>query len=147
MNRFVILILTFILAVSPSLSAKEHVVKLLTSSASGQTMVMEPSYLKISAGDSVKFVPADVTHNVESVSIPAKADKFLSAMGQEFTVTFDEKGVYLYKCTPHFIMGMFGVIQVDEAANLDQVKADWEKIRSTVVLNKEHVDKSLLLVE
>ncbi|REL35235.1 plastocyanin/azurin family copper-binding protein [Thalassotalea euphylliae] len=128
-------------------AAKNHEVQLLTADGSGQTMVMSPGYLKIAKGDTVTFVPADVTHNVESVAIPSAAKKFSSTMGQKFTYTFDEQGVYLYKCTPHFVMGMLGVIQVDGADNLGDVKKQWETVGAGVVMNKERVASYLAQVK
>lgn len=39
-------------------------------------------------------------------------------------VTFDKPGVYGIKCTPHYIMGMIGLVVVgDQTANLDAAKA------------------------
>jgi len=123
--------------------AQNHVVKLITANEAGETMLMEPGYLKISVGDTVTFVPADVTHNVESMLIPHDAKQFTSQMGKEFTYTFSKEGVYLYKCTPHFIMGMVGVIQVDQPVNIDQILTDWKSASTGVALNKERVQKYL----
>lgn len=124
-----------------------HEVKLLTSGADGQTMVMSPGVLKIAAGDEVVFVPADPSHNVESMSIPQNAESFLSPMGKEFTYKFTENGVYLYKCTPHFIMGMIGVIQVGSPDNLKKVEKDWEAVSQSVAMNKERVTNYLKQVK
>ncbi|WP_181902171.1 plastocyanin/azurin family copper-binding protein [Thalassotalea euphylliae] len=127
--------------------AKNHEVKLLTADSNGQTMIMSPGYLKIAKGDTVTFIPADVTHNVESIAIPASAKKFTSTMGEKFSYTFDEQGVYLYKCTPHFVMGMLGVIQVDDANNLADVQKQWDTVGAGVVMNKERVANYLAQVK
>lgn len=128
---------------SLNVDAKSHEVKLLTADGSGQTMVMSPGFLKVEKGDTVTFVPSDVTHNVESMSIPDSAKPFSSEMGKSFTVTFSEEGVYLYKCTPHFALGMLGVIQAGNANNLEKVKSDWTKASTGVVMNKERVEQYL----
>ena len=139
-NLLACIVLVSALFMSPFTVGAEHVVKLLTSGENGQTMVMSPGYLKIVAGDSVTFVPADSSHNAESVSIPEGAEKFNTPMGQKATLTFNKEGVYLYKCTPHFALGMLGVIQVGNATNLDKVKADWSGMKAGVAMNKERVD-------
>lgn len=132
---------------SADTAAKNHEVKLLTADTNGQTMVMSPGFLKVEKGDTVTFVPSDVTHNVESISIPDSAKPFSSEMGKSFTITFNEEGVYLYKCTPHFALGMLGVIQAGNPSNLEKVKSDWTKASSGVVMNKERVDQYLSKVK
>ncbi|QBF83277.1 pseudoazurin [Shewanella maritima] len=131
------------LTLSTNAFAAEHEVKLLTADAAGQTMIMEPGYLKIAKGDTIKFTPADPTHNVESMVIPEGAEAFNGPMGQPFSVTFNNEGVYLYKCTPHFVMGMLGVIQVDNAVNIDDVKQQWTTIEPGVMMNKERIAQYL----
>jgi len=110
-------------------------------------MVMSPSYLKISSGDTVTFVPSGPSHNVESLSIPKNAKSFTSKMGKKLSHTFDKNGVYLYKCTPHFALGMLGVIQVGAADNLAIVRKDWSEISSGVAMNKERVSTYLTQVK
>lgn len=127
--------------------AKEHQVQLLTSGADGQMMIMSPGFLKIAPGDSVTFVPSDSSHNVESMAIPESAAPFNSKMGQKVTLTFTEQGVYLYKCTPHFALGMLGVIQVGNALNLEDVKQQWQSLSTGVALNKERVPQYLSQVK
>ncbi|WP_426369388.1 plastocyanin/azurin family copper-binding protein [Pseudocolwellia sp. HL-MZ7] len=136
MKYLFLILVTF----SSVIHAKHYEVKLLTSDASGKMMLMSPGYLKIFQGDTVTFIPSDPSHNVESVSIPEQASAFASPMGQTFSYTFSNKGVYLYKCSPHFALGMLGVIQVGEAENRLKVEQDWQKISSGVVMNKERIN-------
>lgn len=143
MKNIVITLIISLATLNSAVYAKDYDVELLTTDANGQNMVMSPGYLKIEAGDTVTFVPSDPSHNVESLSIPAKAEPFSSKMGKNFTHTFDKEGVYLYKCTPHFAMGMLGVIQVGTAENLTIVSKDWSAISSGVVMNKERVSTYL----
>ena len=62
-------------------------------------------------------------HNVQFVSVPDGADKVKSKINDEFSLTFEQEGVYLYVCTPHATMGMIGVVVVgDSDVNLAEVK-------------------------
>lgn len=144
-KKLVISILFFVF--STMVSAQNHQVKLLTMTKDGQSMVMSPGFIKVAKGDSITFIPSDATHNVESVSVPSGAAPFNSAMGAEVTITFNNNGVYLYKCTPHFALGMLGVVQVGEPANLQDVKDKWLQIKSGVVMNQERVEQYLAQVK
>ena len=135
--RHLLFLLVFVF--SSSAIAKEHIVKLLTTDSNGKTMVMEPAVLTIAKGDSVKFIPSDPTHNAESVVLPKGAKTFMTPMGQEATITFSEEGAYLYKCTPHFALGMLGVITVGKATNKAELVAKWNTIKSGVAMNKDRV--------
>ncbi|SFC28539.1 plastocyanin/azurin family copper-binding protein, partial [Pseudoalteromonas denitrificans] len=97
--------------------AAEHTVKLVTSGSDGATMFMEPGYIKINKGDVINFIPSDASHNAQSFSVPKGAKAFMTPFGQPAKVTFDKEGVYLYKCLPHIVMGMVGLVQVGSAEN------------------------------
>ena len=125
--------------------AEQHVVKLLNTGADG-TMVFEPGYLKVNPGDTVTFKPENLGHDSVSVFAPEGSAGWNSAY-KEITVTMDKEGVYIYKCTPHLIMAMVGVIQVGNAANLDQAKAEAEKLKAGFVMNKERLDGYLAQVK
>ncbi|MGQ4274088.1 pseudoazurin [Terrihabitans sp. B22-R8] len=108
-----------------SAQAADHQVQMLNKGEQGN-MVFEPSFLKIAKGDTVTFVPTNKSHDAESIEgmMPEGAKPFKGKMNQEITVTFDVEGVYGYKCSPHFAMGMVGLIQVgDTAPNLEAAKA------------------------
>ena len=45
------------------------------------------------------------------------------------------------------MLGMVGVIQVGKAVNIEKSKEDWAKNKSTVVVNKERMDKYLSMVK
>jgi len=137
------LILTLLLLLPSLLAAKEHQVKLLTVNTNGQTMIMEPDFLNISLGDTVRFIPSDPTHNAESVVVPNGATAFNTPMGQSTLVEFKKEGAFLYKCTPHFALGMIGLIQVGKAVNKVDVNMQWDTIKSGVVMNKERVIATL----
>jgi plastocyanin len=44
-------------------------------------------------------------------------------MREEFGVTLDKEGAYVYKCSPHIGLGMLGAIVVGEGQpeNIDQI--------------------------
>jgi pseudoazurin len=104
--------------------AAEVEVKMLNKGAEG-VMVFEPALVKIAPGDTVKFVAADKGHNAEVVDgmLPDGAKPFVGKMNEEMAVTFNQPGVYGYKCKPHYGMGMVGMIVVGEPANVETSKA------------------------
>ena len=106
-------------------SAAEIPVKTLNSGPGGM-MVFDPAFVKIQPGDTVRFIPADKGHNAESIKgmAPEGAAPFKTVVSKEETVTFDRPGLYGFKCGPHYIMGMVGLIQVgDKPENVEAAKA------------------------
>ena len=90
-------------------------------------MVFVPRVLKINAGDTVKFISASKGHNSASIKgmLPKGAKKWKSKISKDFELTLTKAGVYGYKCTPHYGMGMVGVIVVKGDgwdANLEAAK-------------------------
>lgn len=110
------------LLISGTALAADHEVKMLNKGADGKPMAFEPAYLEIEPGDTVTFVLTDRNHNAEIIPgmLPEGAEAWKGAMNEEITVTFDQEGIYGYKCLPHYGMGMVGVIKVgEEMANAD----------------------------
>ncbi len=126
-----------------ALSAKEYEVKMLTTSSNGETMVFEPGFIKIAKGDTINFVPSDPSHNAQSFSTSSDKLSFNTAMGETVSVTFSEEGVVLYKCLPHFALGMVGVIQVGDFKDKTKAETDWAAAQAGVVMNKERMPKYL----
>jgi pseudoazurin len=93
----------------------EHLVKMLSKGENG-TMVFEPAFVKAGLGDTIRFVPLDKNHNVESIKglLPEGADRFKSKPGEEYVMTPTVAGLYGVKCAPHFAMGMVALIQVGD---------------------------------
>lgn len=77
-----------------------------------EKMVYSEEIARISAGDTITWLPASKGHNVQFVLVPDGAEKVKSKIGDEFSYTFEQEGVYLYVCTPHATMGMIGVVMV-----------------------------------
>lgn len=108
-----------------AIQAAEVEVQMLNKGADG-AMVFEPAFVKVAPGDTVKFIPTDKSHNVESIKdmLPAGVEPFKGDINAEYVLTVTEPGVYGIKCTPHFAMGMVMLVQVGDApANLDAAKA------------------------
>jgi pseudoazurin len=104
-------------------AAKTIEVTMLNKGEAG-AMVFEPSYVAAEPGDVVHFISTDKGHNVEAIKgmLPEGVESFKSKMGDDFELTVEAEGLYGVKCTPHFGMGMVGLIQVGAATNLDAVK-------------------------
>jgi len=113
------------MAIAGGAHAAEVEIHMLNKGEAGM-MVFEPSFVKVQPGDTVKFIPTDKSHNVESIKdmIPTGAEPFKGKINQEFDVTLTEPGLYGVKCTPHYNMGMVMLVQVGDApSNLEAVKA------------------------
>lgn len=100
----------------PSL-AETFEVKMLNKGEEGP-MVFEPSSLRIAAGDTVKFIATDKSHNAESVDelMPDGAKAFKGKINEEIEVTFETEGFYGIRCKPHYAMGMVMVIAVGDSS-------------------------------
>lgn len=126
-----------------AVAAETFEVKMLNKGEGG-SMIFEPASLRIAAGDTVKFLPADKGHNAETVKgmIPEGAEAFAGKINEEIDVTLTEPGLYGVKCKPHWGMGMVMVIAVGDAeVDADsflsgkmpkKAKAQFEKSLSTL---------------
>lgn len=118
-------IMAAIVLVAGAAFAGEHEVKMLNKGESG-AMVFEPAFVKAEPGDTIRFLPVDKGHNVESIKgmLPDGVDKFKSKINEEYVMTVTLPGLYGVKCSPHFSMGMVALIQVgDVPANVEAVNA------------------------
>jgi pseudoazurin len=124
MNRQMLIWTAALALIAGAAAAETHEVTMLNKGADGM-MVFEPSFVAAQPGDTIRFVPTDKGHNVESIEemLPAGVEPFKSPFNEEYTLTVDAEGLYGVKCTPHYAMGMVALIQVGEPANLDAVKA------------------------
>ncbi len=109
-----------------SAAAAEIEIKMLNKGADGQAMVFEPAAVKANVGDVITFVPVDKGHDAASIKelVPEGVAEAKGKMNETLKVTVDRQGAYVFKCTPHFGMGMVALVVVgDQPANLDAVKA------------------------
>lgn len=132
------LVAVALILVSSVALAAEHVVEMKNSGADG-AMVFEPGFVKAEPGDTVKFVLVDPAHNSVSVEVPEGADGWQGAMNEGISVTLNEEGVYVYKCTPHAALNMAGVIQVGEAVNYESAKTAVDELTAAAATNKDRL--------
>jgi len=89
----------------------------------------EPSVLFVQPGDTVQFTNM-AGHNTESLEglVPQEALAWRSALGENFSVTLEAPGAYVYKCAPHASAGMIAAIVVGAVrpANLESLEASPE---------------------
>jgi pseudoazurin len=104
--------------------AAEIEVKMLNKGEKG-SMVFEPNLIVAAPGDTIRFVPTDKGHNVESIKgmLPQGVEPFKSKFNEEYSLTVATDGVYGVKCTPHYGMGMVALIRVGEGTNIEEAKA------------------------
>lgn len=116
-----------VLGLSVAAGASEvHVVEMLNRSADGENMVFRPAITYVQPGDTVRFVSTDPGHNAETIdgAIPEGAERFRTPLNQDAEVTITEEGLYAYKCTPHFGVGMVGlIVSGDSTENIEAVRA------------------------
>jgi pseudoazurin len=98
--------------------AAEIEVRMLNKGSNGEAMVFEPAAIKAEVGDTIRFVPTDRGHDAVAIKelIPEGAEVFRGKINQVVSVTLDQAGVYVVKCSPHFGMGMVATIVVGEAS-------------------------------
>lgn len=102
----------------------EHIIEMRNKDDAGNLMVFVPAFVKAAPGDTVKFVPTDKGHNAQSVpnAWPAGVPEVKGAFSKEVLFTTDKDGLYVFKCLPHYGMGMVALVQVGKPVNLDAVK-------------------------
>ena len=106
--------------------AAEFKVNMVNKDAEGRAMQFEPAFLKVAVGDTITFVATDKGHDSESLAggIPEGTEGWKGKINQDVSVTVTAEGLYAYKCTPHVVLGMVGLIQVgDSTANADAITA------------------------
>jgi pseudoazurin len=123
----------------------EHEVKMLNNGTEGM-MVFEPAFLKVEKGDTVKFLATDAGHDSVSAYVPDGAEGWTGENSKDITVTLDTEGVYLYKCTPHVMMGMVGVIQVGTVTDKSGAEKASEELLAKMAMGKDRIEKYLAQV-
>lgn len=120
-----LIILTF-LSLYTSAFPAEVIVKMLNKSKSGERMVFEPSLVKVTVGDTVKFIPISKGHSIQSLkqekSRPVGALKMKSKKNKEYIYKVEQEGIHVFKCKPHYVMGMIGMIVAGKPINLTTIK-------------------------
>ncbi|MEM7042759.1 MAG: pseudoazurin [Pseudomonadota bacterium] len=119
--KIVLSVLPFVL--SPFAFAADHEVQMLNKGPDGQRMWFEPAIVVAEPGDTITFISVDRGHNSQSIMIPDGAEGWKGKFSKDLQITVTAEGVYAYKCTPHYGMGMVGFIIVgDPSVNIDAVE-------------------------
>tara|TARA_B100001094_G_scaffold247749_1_gene244648 strand:- start:341 stop:991 length:651 start_codon:yes stop_codon:yes gene_type:complete len=112
---------------------KTYKVKMLNQGDQG-SMIFEPAFIKINTCDSINFEMSDAGHNAVTVAAPAGSVPFDTKYKPSTLVQFDTNGIYLYKCSPHAMMAMAGLIQVSDASNKTEMNEAIMKFESNVMI-------------
>ncbi len=98
----------------------------------------EPFILYIQPGDTVRWVGMNI-HDSQSIEglIPEGAVPWHTPFGVKTRVKFEQEGIYIYKCNPHYSVGQAAAIIVGEPVNLEQIKANVTGRAKGVVLKIE----------
>ena len=124
MKLMIMTLLTFIL--NFSCFSKEIIVDMLNKRDDGERMVYSQDVIKVSKGDTVKWIAKDGGHNVEFVAGPKSFElPPKSIINREVIMEFTIPGIYLYVCSPHSIMGMIGIVVVDEDVSNKETILDY----------------------
>ena len=138
MFRLKFILMSFIMFSMAMVQAEVYEVKML-SNLKGQSMVFEPPVITIKPGDSIKWIASNPGHNTASIDemLPDGASSWNGGLNEELVIKFDKEGVYGYKCTPHYILGMVGLIIVgDKSSNFDAISRTAEGIQEKFAVNK-----------
>lgn len=102
-----------LLAASTPASAKDIVVKMLNKGPEG-VMVFSPTVITATVGDTIRFVPSDLSHNAASIPAlwPQGVAQFVGKINKEVSFKITKPGNYGIKCSPHYAMGMVALIRV-----------------------------------
>lgn len=122
-----------------------YTIKMLNSGTDG-IMVFEPSFLKVEKGATIKFAAVDAGHDTVSSYIPEGASGWKGENSKDLTITLDTEGVYIYQCTPHFALGMVGVIQVGEASNMADADNAAAEFTKTIAVNKNRLSDAMVKI-
>ena len=117
MKQFGYFIAVLFLVLPASVNASDMTIQMLNKDIGlKKRNIYSPALIQIELGDTVKWVATDRGHNVEFVrgAVPEGVKPFRSALGKDVSYTFSKPGAYVYKCTPHYGLGMVGIIIVGE---------------------------------
>jgi len=99
--------------------------KAKTHTVFGRATSFSPNILFINPGDTVQWENMIIHDSVSMEGlIPEGAEPWVFKLGQNGAVTLTEEGVYIYKCNPHYPLGMVAAIIVGKPVNIEQVQAN-----------------------
>ena len=139
--RKLLVLMIFVISI-PAFSA-DYTVEMLSSS-NGQMMVFKPAVLQINPGDTVTWKATNPGHNTASINemSPDSSLQWDGKINEELKITFTKEGVYGYKCTPHYILGMVGIVSVgDNTVNLSAASEYAINAEKKFATNKDRFSK------
>ncbi len=105
----------------------------------------DPAIIFIEPGDTISWtnMPAHLVETIDAMS-PENFEKILSELGIDFSHTFNDEGIIVYKCTPHWGARMGGIIMVGKPDNIqetidqyyDEIKTDRSLLPAKGLLKK-----------
>ena len=112
-------------SVSTEPASEAPVAEAKTYTVFGQATSFSPNILFINPGDTVQWTNMTIHDSVSMKGlIPEGAEPWKFKLGQNGAVTLTEEGVYIYKCNPHYPLGMVAAIIVGKPVNIEQVQAN-----------------------
>ena len=100
----------------PALAADITIEMLSKDPTTNLRNVFAPALAQIEPGDTVTWAATGRGHNVEFIkgAFPEGVEAFRSKLGKNVSYVFTEPGIYAYKCTPHYGLGMVGIVVVGD---------------------------------
>ena len=92
-----------------------------------ERQVYAPAVVRAQPGDTIRFISVDRGHNAQSNEdwSPEGGTEWKSKINEDFEVTIDVEGAYMYECQPHASAGMIGLILVgDVSGNYEALKGE-----------------------
>ncbi|MBE1276410.1 plastocyanin/azurin family copper-binding protein [Enterovibrio baiacu] len=80
----------------------------------------DPMFIVVEPGDRVSWVnmPAHMIETIDAM-VPEGTEKIRTELGVDVSFVFNEDGIYVYKCTPHWGARMGGVLLVGNPSDIE----------------------------
>ncbi len=148
MKKFALSMVAVLTSLSFSAWSADHEVKMMTQGTEGQSLVFEPSYLKVAVGDTVTFKPMQKAgHTSYSIFEPSGATPWKAQPDTEIKVKLDKEGIYLVECFVHKTLGMVAVLQAGKPVNLAAAKQKAAEESARMMVGKDRFEKALAQVK
>lgn len=80
----------------------------------------DPMFVILQPGDRVSWtnMPAHLIETIDAM-VPEGTEKIQTELGVDVSFVFDNEGVYVYKCTPHWGARMGGILLVGNPSDIE----------------------------
>ncbi|MGF1706573.1 plastocyanin/azurin family copper-binding protein [Enterovibrio baiacu] len=80
----------------------------------------DPMFIVVEPGDRVSWVnmPAHMIETIDAM-VPEGTEKIRTELGVDVSFVFNDDGIYVYKCTPHWGARMGGVLLVGNPSDIE----------------------------